>query len=251
MNLKKIGCRLFTTNLFADFILSKIPNTEESIIKVIDCTNFLIIKGKTSYNDLLDLSTLTSEFEEKYSSMIGDVKITHTIDLIDYNCKLDKQDELTHTYHFSDNCSYTQKQIDLFKLEDSTYGFDFVPKKIEVNELVSVSEFPHGYSLNQGRLLYYYGKHIFYSIPSSYPYHPLTFNLTNLRDEDGENLFSVFNPYLNDSDKKLESAILDTFDFDMSWLSVEMKKVDWSIELTDPLEEYSFIKNNNNDLVLF
>ena len=72
-----------------------------------------------------------------------------------------------------------------------------------------------------------------------------------MRDEDGENLFSVFNPYLNDSDKKLESAILDTFDFDMSWLSVEMKKVDWSIELTDPLEEYSFIKNNNNDLVLF
>ena len=37
MNLKKIGSKLFTTNLFADFILSKIPNTEESIIKVIDC----------------------------------------------------------------------------------------------------------------------------------------------------------------------------------------------------------------------
>ena len=251
MNLKKIGCRLFTTNLFADFILSKIPNTEESIIKVVDCTNFLIIKGKTSYNDLLDLSTLTSEFEEKYSSMIGDVKITHTIDLIDYNCKLDKQDELTHTYHFSDNCSYTQKQIDLFKLENSTYGFDFVPKKIEDTELVSVSEFPHGYSLNQGRLLYYYGKHIFYSIPSSYPYNPLTFKLTTLRDEDGENLFSIFNPYLNENDEKLRSAILDTFDFDMSWLSIEIKKMDWSVELTNPLEEYSFIKEKNNDLILF
>jgi hypothetical protein len=251
MNLKKIGSRLYATNLFADFILSKIPHTEESIIKVVDCTNFLIIKGRTTYNDVLDLVTLTSEFEEKYSTTLGDVKVTHTIDLIEYGCKLPYQEKLTHTYHFSDNCSYSQKQIDLFKSEDCSYNFNFVPKKIEDTELVSVSEFPHGYSLNQGRLLYYYGKHLFYSVPSTYPYYPLTFNLTTLKDEDGENLFSVYNSYLNSEDDRLKSAILDVFDFDMSWLNVEMKKVDWSIELTNPLEEYSFIKEKNKDLILF
>lgn len=251
MNLKKIGSRLFTINLFADFILSKIPLTEESTIKVVDCTNFLIIKGKTSYNDVLDLVTLTSEFQEKYSSIIGDIRITHTIDLIEYNHKLLHQDKLTYTYHFSSNCSYTQKQIDLFKSEDCGYSFDFVPKKIEDDELISVSEFPHGYSLNQGRLLYYYGKHVFYSIPSSYPNYPLTFKLTTLRNEDSENLFSVYNPYLNGDDERLKSAILDVFDFDMSWINVEIKKVDWSVELTNPLEEYSFIKEKNNNLILF
>jgi len=251
MNLKKIGSKLFTTNLFADFILSKIPNTEESIIKVIDCKNFLIIKGKTSYNDVLDLVTLTSEFEQKYSKLIGDIKITHTIDLIEYACTIPHQEELTYTYHFSDNCSYTQKQIDLFKSENESYGLDFVPKKIEDTDLVSVSEFPHGYSLNQGRLLYYYGKHLFYSVPSTYPYYPLTFKLTTQKDDEGDSVFSVFNPYLNSDDERIQSAILDVFDFDMSWLKVEMKKVDWSIELTNPLEEYSFIKKKNSDLILF
>jgi hypothetical protein len=47
------------------------------------------------------------------------------------------------------------------------------------------------------------------------------------------------------------SAILDVFDFDKTWLSAEMKKVDWSIELTNPLEEYSFIKKKNKDFIIF
>ena len=157
MNLKKIGSNIFTTNLFADFILSKIPKEEQSIIKVIDCTNFFVIKGKTTYNEVLDLSTLTSEFEKKYKSIIKDVKISHSIDLIEYGLSLSSQTELKYTYHFTDNCSYNQKQIDLFKSEEHSYTNETFPKKITDEELVSVSEFPHGYSLGQGRLLYYYG----------------------------------------------------------------------------------------------
>jgi len=251
MNLKKPGSRIFTTNLFADFILSKIPYTEQSIIKVIDCNNFYVIKGKTTSNEILDLVTLTSEFNKKYSNIISDVKISHTIDIIEYGSKMGVQLELEHTYHFSDNCSYNQLQIDLFKSSKSSYGFDHSPNEITDEELVFVSEFPHGYSLAQGRLLYYYGKHLFYSVPSSYPYHSLTFKLSALKDEDGDNIFTVFNYSLNSYDDRLRSAILDVFDFDMTWLSTEMKKVDWSIELTNPLEEYSFIKKKNKDLILF
>jgi len=251
MNLKKQGSRIFTVNLFADFILSKIPHTEQSIIKVVDCTNFYIIKGKTTYNEVLDLPTLTSEFIQKYSDVIGEIKLSHTIDVIEYNVKLGTQLELEHTYHFSENCSYTQSQVDLYKSNNSSYRFDFTPKEITDEELVLVSEFPHGYSLGQGRLLYYYGKHIFYSIPSSYPYHSLTFKISPLKDEDGDNIFTVFNSSLNTYDERLRSAILDVFDFDMSWLSTEIKKVDWSVELTNPLEDYSFIKEKNKDLILF
>ena len=251
MNLKRIGSNIFTTNLFADFILSKIPKEEQSIIKVIDCANFFVIKGKTTYNEVLDLSTLTSEFEKKYKSIIKDVKITHSIDLIEYGLSLSSQTELKYTYHFTDNCSYNQKQIDLFKSEECSYTNETFPKKITDGELVNVSEFPHGYSLGQGRLLYYYGKHIFYSIPSNYSLQPLTFNLTTLKNEDGDNSLEIFNPYLGSNDDRLVSAILDVFDFDMSWLNTEMKKVDWSTELTNPLEEYSVIKEKNKDLILF
>jgi hypothetical protein len=105
--------------------------------------------------------------------------------------------------------------------------------------------------LGQGRLLYYYGKHIFYSIPQIYPYVPLTFKLTTSKDEDGDNLISIYNPNLNSDDERLKSALLDVFDFDMSSLEKEIKKVDWSIELTNPLQEYSFIKRRNKDLILF
>jgi hypothetical protein len=44
---------------------------------------------------------------------------------------------------------------------------------------------------------------------------------------------------------------LDVFDFDMSWLETEMKKVDWSIELTNPLQEYDFLKKKVKDFVIF
>ncbi len=251
MNLKKIGSNIFTTNLFADFILSKIPKEEQSIIKVIDCTNFFVIKGKTTYNEVLDISTLTSEFEKKYKSIIKDVKISHSIDLIEYSVDMSSITELTHTFYFTDNCSYNQKQIDLFKSEECSYTNEYEPKKITDEELVTVSEFPHGYSLGQGRLLYYYGKHLFYSIPSTYILQPLTFKLTTLKNEEDDNSLKIFNPYLGGNDDRLVSAILDVFDFDMSWLSTEMKKVDWSIELTNPLEEYSVIKEKNKDLILF
>jgi hypothetical protein len=72
-----------------------------------------------------------------------------------------------------------------------------------------------------------------------------------LKDENGDNIFTVFNYSSNSYDDRLRSAILDVFDFDMTWLSTEIKKVDWSIELTNPLEEYSFIKKKNKDLILF
>ena len=59
MVLKNIGSRILITNLFADFIISKIPYNEETIIKVVDCKNFFVIKGKTSYNQVLDLSVIS------------------------------------------------------------------------------------------------------------------------------------------------------------------------------------------------
>jgi hypothetical protein len=248
MILKKTNSRICTINLFSDYLLTKIPNTEESIFSVIDCKNFVIIKGKTSHKEILDISSITREFNEKYEP---ETPISHTIDLIEYDYKLPKVKNLEFILHISENCSYHKKQIEKFLSNESSFDFRCFPSEVSDDELVVTSEFPHGYSLNQGRLLYYYGKHLFYSIPSTYPYYPLTFKLTTQKDDEGDSVFSVFNPYLNSEDETIQSAILDVFDFDMSWLKVEMKKVDWSIELTNPLEEYSFIKKKNNGLILF
>jgi len=70
------------------------------------------------------------------------------------------------------------------------------------------------------------------------------------KDESGDNQFSVKNSRQKE-DETLKSAILDVFDFDMSWLDTEMKKVDWSIELTNPLQDYDFLKKKVKDFVIF
>jgi hypothetical protein len=249
MIIKCPNSRISVVNLFADFILSKIPNEKQTIIQVVDCYNFFVIKGKTSHKDPLNISEIKDEFISKFSEFIGDRKITNTIDLIEYNSKLSKLDSFSFTYYNSDNCSYHQKQIDKFTEDSSlSYQYDYLIKPLSDNDsLIYCSEFPYGYSFDQGRLLYYYGKHIVYNIPPTYPFKNLT--LTFLEESNNYDI-NVYDNFSEDYDDNLKSAILDTFDFDMNWLENEIKKVDWSIEITNPLDEYSFLKRITGDLII-
>ena len=240
MNLKKIGGKKFLVNLLSDFILNKIPHQESSIIKIVDCENFYVIKGKTTSKEVLFIPDIISEFNEKYKEHVDTKKLTHTIDLIEYDSELKEVVEITQTFHNNTpNCSYNWKEVERFD------------KLVEKDELVYMSEFPFGYSLSQGRDLYYYGKHIFYSIPSNYPHTSLTLTLSKEKNEEGEQKLIVFDEFFKSEDETLYSAILDVFDFDYNRLSKKMKKVDWSVELTNPLEEYSFLKERNKDFIIF
>jgi hypothetical protein len=67
MILKSPVSRLALVNLFADFILNKIPKEEESIIQVIDCFNFYVIKGKTTYCTPFNIGELRDEFAIKFA----------------------------------------------------------------------------------------------------------------------------------------------------------------------------------------
>jgi len=250
MILKNTDSRILITNLFADFILSKIPHNEETIIKVVDCTNFFTIKGKTSYNQVLDLTVILDEFLKKYEDHLGKVKLSHTVDLLEYDVKMNIPNDFEFFYHNTINCSYHHKQIESYENKKSSYDYNQIITEITDEDMVSVSEFPHGYSLGQGRLHYYYGKHIFYSIPANYPVNTLIFNMSKNKTEDGEPIFSVRSSISTSIDTTLTSAILDVFDFDMSWLEKEIKKVDWSLELLNPLDEYDFIKKINKNLVI-
>ena len=250
MILKNTDSRILIINLFSDFILSKIPHNEETIIKVVDCTNFFIIKGKTSYNQVLDLTIILDEFLKKYEDHLGKVKLSHTVDLIEYDVKMNIPNDFEFVYHNSVNCSYHYTQIESYENKKSSYNYNHIITEITDEDMVSVSEFPHGYSLGQGRLHYYYGKHIFYSIPTNYPVNTVIFNISKNKTEDGEPIFSSRQSNSSSIDKNLTSAILDVFDFDMAWLEKEIKKVDWSLELLNPLEEYDFIKKINKNLVI-
>lgn len=214
MILKKLGSKIFLTNLLADFILSKIPKNEHSIIRVIDCGNFYIVKSKTSYKEVLDISEIITEFSEKFSEFIGDKEITRTIDLIEYDAIMFEQSELRATYFNTTNCSYHESQINEFEKTDSSYSYDGNVVEVDDNELSFISEFPHGYSLSQGRLLYYYGKSLRYNDDSV---DPIKYHLVK---------------------EKL----------DMSEIKNEMEKLDWFVELTNPLEEYDVLKQKRESI---
>ena len=250
MVLKKQSSRIFIINLFADFIISKIPQEEQSIINIVDCKNFIVVKGITTSKSLLNLSEISDEFNKKYSKFLDEIKITHTLDLIEYDKELKPISEFTFTYHNTDNCSYHQKQISHFVEKNTSCDYNYSIKEVDDN-LVQYSEFPHGYSLGQGRLLYYLGKHIFYNVPPTYPITSLTFNISSEKDDNGNQIISVHNHSTDESDEILTSWILDHFDFDTSWIINEIKKVDWSIELTNPLEDYEFLKKRNSNFILF
>jgi hypothetical protein len=78
----------------------------------------------------------------------------------------------------------------------------------------------------------------------------LTFSLSTLKDEDNIPIFSVYNNSLDTEDVIVESWVKDNFNFDMSRLHNEIKKVDWSVELTNPLSDYDFLKKRNSDFII-
>jgi hypothetical protein len=227
MILKSPNHRISIINLFADYILKCIPIDENAIIQIADCGNFCVIKGKTSYNIPLDVSKLSKEFSEKFS-----IKLLNTIDLIEYDKKIINKENYTFTLFNSDNCSYQTKD-----------------ESDDDSDLIVVSEFPYGHSLSQGRLLFYYTKHILYNIPSNYPFSGLKFEVPTDKEK-LESDFKVFNIHTQDYDETLKSAILDIFDFDTSTISNEIKKVDCYVEVTNPLDEYPFLKEKIKDFII-
>jgi hypothetical protein len=120
MTIKTQSSRIFLINLFADFIISIIPHEEQSIINIVDCKNFILVKGKTTSKNLLNLSQISNEFSSKFSEYLNDNKITHTLDLIEYDQHIIPLEELSHTYHNTDNCSYHYKQIEHFNEKNTS-----------------------------------------------------------------------------------------------------------------------------------
>ena len=239
MRLKKIGGKKFLVNLLSDFILSKIEQEMNSIIKVVDCGNFYVIKGKTTSKEVLFIPNIISEFNEKYRMFVDNQKLTHTIDLIEYDCEVNVVKQLKQTYHNNTpNCSYHYKDVEKFEIIE------------EKDEMVYVSEFPYGHSLSQGRDLYYYGKHIFYNIPDNYPITTLTLTLSKDKNEQGEHNLVIVDEFFKSEDEVLKSAILDVFDFNYEELCEKMKKVDWSVELTNPLGEHEILKERVKDFII-
>lgn len=241
--INSIVSRRSKCNLFADFLIEKLGLETNSIIHVTDNNNFFVINGITENNEFLGIHSLKDEFNEKYKDILVS-PITHTFDLIQYGMELlPKKNQKILYYITSDNVKYHYSLIDGFKLSGDSYYYNGVTTSEDIEQDFSpiYSEFPHGYSYDQGRILYYYGKLISYNIAFKVLGTKLELNILTKPNEEGEFLESV---YLDDNfeDDKLKSYLSDTFDFNYSKIRDEIKKVDLSLEITNPLEDYEFLK---------
>lgn len=238
----------FLVNLFAEYILHEIGIDTDTIIEIAHFDNFIVVKGQTNSNEILNLTEIKQKFIGLYKDYDFENQLSHTIDLIEYDVEMKKNNVLTHQYHNSENCFYKQNVLDsclnivdlseIYRLLHNNFG----------NSMITISCFPFGHSLSQKRLLYYYSKHIIYSIPTTYHFKNLEITVSDKKSIEQE--LNVINPETNDRDTVLISAILDTFDFEMGWIENEIKKMDWSHEVTNPLNDFDFLKKRNSDFII-
>ena len=88
-----------TLNLYVNFLLDFIPSNSNSVLEVCDCNNFMVVKGQTSHSELINLNHVNLKFEEKYPN----IKSKNTIDLIEYDVKMDTKKKYEYNYRSSQN----------------------------------------------------------------------------------------------------------------------------------------------------
>jgi len=190
-------------NLLSEFILKKYES-KHTFVEVCDCQNFIIVKGFTTETEVIPLNSVVEEFSQKYEKY----RIKSTIDLIEYKSELSSPKKFT---------------------------FFFGKELHEEVSLFNISKFPYGYSNNQGKLLYFYFKHIVDRIPSNYPFTWIKFNV-EISDKT-EIDFTIEDDYLNNDNDILKSAILDSFDFNLTEFETILNKMDLEKYILNPSDK--------------
>jgi hypothetical protein len=204
--------RRYFVNIFADYILSKFDKSENTIIQVTDCENFVVVNGQTTSSKVLILNDLKSEFIESNKDMFTllNQESFNIIDIIKY------EQEIT---------DFSRAWITVNK---SLYVDEFDP----VSEINISSEFPYGHSLGCGRGILYYSHYIFNHMYSLLGVDKVYFRYSSHLNEDEDYKIKV----ICDSQipkKSIESLVLDCFDMDLTEFKERMSDYDFTKDVTD------------------
>lgn len=216
-------------NYFADYILLHLPIDSVSKIEVAECENFILIKGKTSSNELINLSELRDNFLNENNS--ENLNLSKTIDLIEYGVEM--VEEELKTFYFHNNINPSEPICDSLTFDND-------------EKLITVSSFPFGYSLRAGRGLYYLAKNITYNLQLKSVWNTIKIIISN---KDNEERFKIFSDCTDNQDETLRSAILDCFDFNLEEIEKNFRKSDW-LKCTKEKSELEFVKKINSELVI-
>ena len=134
-----ISTRQNLVNDFADYVCEIISenDTHKTKLSVVDVENFMIVKGFTKSENVINFSELNSNFIELNKNKYPNLDKFNTIDVLSYDCD-DKE------------------------FEDEIIQYSTKPKE-NINDELSIvvsSKFPYGYSENYLRATYNHLKEI-------------------------------------------------------------------------------------------
>lgn len=222
--------RRYFVNLFADYILSKFNKSENTIIQVTDCENFVVVNGQTISSNVLNLNELKIEFIESNKELFKSLnkESLNIIDIIKY------EQEIT---------DFPRAWITVNK---SLYVKELDP----ISEINISSEFPYGHSLGCGRGILYYSHYIFNQMYSLLGIDKLYFHYSSDLNEDEDYKIKV----ICDSQipkKLIESLILDCFDMDLTEFKERMSNYDFTKDVTDQtLDKPYLVQDRLKDIIL-
>lgn len=218
-------------NLLADFIVTKIDKEFNTKIQVTDCVNFYVINGKTKSSIVLDMAEITKEFNEKFESFLNGVEVIRTIDIIEYSKDLTPPTKLTYTFYNTENNTYCPE----FNQESILDGF------------TTKSQFPHGYSYNMGRNMFYNLKNIGYNVTKIgyIKWVELNLNTENYDDD----ILNVKCSHSENMAQTIKSAILDVFNL-KSLTQYDLNETDIFEETLNFIEDNSVLKNTNPNFII-
>jgi predicted regulator of amino acid metabolism with ACT domain len=222
--------RRYFVNLFADYILSKFNKSENTIIQVTDCENFVVVNGQTISSNVLNLNELKIEFIESNKELFKSLnkESLNIIDIIKY------EQEIT---------DFPRAWITVNK---SLYLNELDP----ISEINISSEFPYGHSLGCGRGILYYSHYIFNQMYSLLGVDKLYFHYSSDLNEDEDYRIKV----ISDSQvpkKSIESLVLDCFDMDLTEFKERMSDYDFTKDVTDQtLDKPYLVQDRLKDIIL-
>jgi len=222
--------RRYFVNLFADYILSKFNKSENTIIQVTDCENFVVVNGQTISSNVLNLNELKIEFIESNKELFKSLnkESLNIIDIIKY------EQEIT----------------------DFPRAWITVNKSLYVNELDPISEinisseFPYGHSLGCGRGILYYSHYIFNQMYSLLGVDKVQFRYSiNLDEEEDYKIKVICDSQI--PKKTIESLVLDCFDMDLTEFKERLSDYDFTKDVTDQaLDKPYLVQDRLKDIIL-
>jgi len=211
------------TNLFVDFILSKIDTSHKSIIQVTDCGPFMVVNGLTTSEDLIDILKIKEEFIEKFSDILKSLDITN-INIID-------------VIKYSQEISMNNKGW--IMVSKSPFNEESEP----INELSISSEFPYGYSLDCGRLMTYYSHYVFNHMFNLLDVDEVSFYFTTEQDKNEDLKIKVISNSKIDKNS-IKSLVLDVFDFDLTNFKSRLDTYNLIDDILDPEGEKPYLQQD-------